>query len=80
MRPRPTIPRRLPTLFREGKGADFPPLSIPDITIREELPGTYQYHERISGPEASVRTRYLVDFTITMSGFKFSVHTTKFEK
>jgi hypothetical protein len=30
---------------------------------------------RFSAPEASVHTRYLVDFTITTSGYKFSVHT-----
>ena len=36
---------------------------------------TRRFLARFSGPEASVHPRYLVDFTITTSGFRFSVHT-----
>jgi hypothetical protein len=36
---------------------------------------TRRFLARFSGPEASVHPRYLVDFAITASGFRFTVHT-----
>ncbi len=35
----------------------------------------HQSLARFSGPESSLQTRSLADFTATTSGFKFSVHT-----
>jgi hypothetical protein len=57
------------------------PVGVPSsccITTSERIghwAKTRRFLARFSGPEASGHSRYLVDFTITTSEFRFSVHT-----
>jgi hypothetical protein len=46
-----------------------------DIRTHLSWTKTRRFLARFSRPESSVHTRYLVDFTITTSGFRFLVHT-----